>query len=554
MSHSRKKAALRGRLFFLLAVVLAVGGAAWWWSKRPRAPTIHVLVITIDTLGRAAATLDDMPVLHELAGKGKRWSQARAVAPLTLPGHTTLFSGLEPPAHGTRDNTAAPLPPRGERGFSLLAEEFRDAGYTTAAFVAASVLDRRFALDAGFAEYRQPAQAANGPSFEFLDGTEQVKRFVQWTKQRPTDRPWFAWVHLWEPHANYRAYVGDEEHAGTTEEDSAEELYRGEVRKADAMLRALLAQVDLETTIVVVTSDHGESLGQHGEKTHGMLCYGATMDIPLVIAGPGFSKNEINAALCGLQDIAPTLRRVCRLPAQRTDGADLLRLPTERVLCGESLYAHRRYGWAQLSVATDGRYSLIDAGPRLELFDRQTDPGETAPLPNPTAHPAYARLDRALLAYRARKRGGRDGAPLAGAPIYYGAQVMAAGDFLKPVANRKLKDVRDHLDDAALISRAEGAIAWAKARPGQIPFDMDPLRELTTRDPQNPAARLTYGRALFYLEEDEAGAAREIEAAVALGFDSASLLRLLAEAYRRAGEPAKAAAAEKRAERKKRGR
>ncbi|MDH3590477.1 MAG: sulfatase [Planctomycetota bacterium] len=384
-----------------MVLIAVVAGVAIWWTGRTPPRRVNVVIVSIDTL--SARVVASMRTLSKLAVRGTAFTNARTVAPLTLPAHATLLTGLEPPAHGIRDNTAAPLPPPGERPFSTLAEEFKDAGYATAAFVAASVLDRRFRLDAGFDEYRQARSPEPGrPSFFSLDAEEQVKRFRAWMGQRPADRPFFAWVHLWEPHAPYRPYAGDEYGDKTEAHDPAEVRYLGEVRRADAALAAILAAVDLETTVVVVTSDHGEALGAHGEKTHGLLCYGATMDIPLVLAGPGVPPGTRDVA-CGIVDVAPTVRRLAGLSVRAGDGRDLFD-DGPRVVCGESLYAHRRYRWAQWSVATDGRFSLLSGGPRLELFDRSADSGETHPLDAPTTHEAYARLDQALLAYRARRR------------------------------------------------------------------------------------------------------------------------------------------------------
>ena len=403
------------------------------------------------------------------------------------------------------------------------------------------MLDARYGLDAGFSEYRQPPPHGSGETaFRPLPAEEQVRRFRAWLAARSPGRPFFAWVHLWEPHAPYEEWAGDERRAGTdAETDDAAVLFLFEVCLADFVLYALLASVDPATTLVIVTSDHGEALGEHGEATHGLLCYGATMDVPLVMAGPEVPRGRVEGAPRGLHDVAPTLRRLCGLPPAPGPGADLLAPPPARVVCGESLYANRLYGWAQQSCATDGRFSLVDGGPRLELFDLAADPRETSPLPDPTLHPAYAPLDRALLAYRATRGPGGRGDPLATAPAYYGSLRIAVGDFLKPAENRALRDVHLGLGDVALLDRVNAAIEGRQAllAQGLLPE----LRLLEDDDRANPAPCLARGRALLLVLGRPLEAAEALEEARTRGYRSPDLLALLERAYAEAGDEASAA-------------
>jgi hypothetical protein len=295
--------------------------------------------------------------------------------------------------------------------------------------------------------------------------------------------------------------------------------------------------VDPSATVVVVASDHGESLGEHGEATHGLLCYGATMDVPLVLAGPGVPAGRTEERTCGLADIAPTLRRLCGLAPRPGDGRDLLDLPPERVLCGESLYAFRRYGWAQQACATDGRFSLIDGGPRLELFDRALDPGEIRPLPDPAGQEAYGRLDRPLLAYRERRVGGAAGGETwAAAASPYGAVVIPAAEFSKPAENRARRDAGSEgcREAIALLDRANEAIRWGRA--DVVGALVPRLRELEELDPGNPAPSLALGRALLLVLREPAGAARALERARQRGYETPDLRKLLEGAYRAAGD------------------
>jgi len=536
---------LGGRpLLLLLAVAGLCTLAAWlsWGGRGRRGPRPSVLVVTIDTLRADAATPEDMPALRELAAAGLFAPRARTPAPLTLPAHVTLFSGLLPPRHGVRDNTAPPLPPREERDYELLAEGFTGAGYDTAAFVAASVMDERYGLDAGFRTYRQPAATQPGkPSFRAFAAEEQVRRFANWYEARRADRPFFAWVHLWDPHAPYAPYDGDERRPVRTEpQDPAPARYRGEVRRADAALESLLALVDRGSTVVLVTSDHGEGLGEHGEKTHGHLVYGATMDVPLVLAGPGVGTGVVDRPV-SLEDVAPTLRALAGLRPRGGDGRSLLgpEPAAARVLCGESLYANRLYGWAQQSVATDGRYTLVDGGPRFELFDRAADPDETAPLPDLREHAEFERLDRALRAYRRLGEGGRGGADVALAGSPYGSVRRNVRTFLKPAENRRRRDVATGFDDIALLARMDGLIAAHGPAPSAIDARqavrrlLPAIEDLRRRDERNPAPCLAQGRALALVLDRPDAAVEALREAVRRGYDTPGVRKLIAVCERR---------------------
>jgi arylsulfatase A-like enzyme len=519
------RAARWGRPVLLLAALLAAAAVLLLVRGGAGAPP-SVLLVTVDTM-RADAYGEDTPALAELAARGRRFTAARTPVPLTLPGHATAMTGLLPAAHGLRDNTAAPLAPAAERGFPLLAEELAAAGYATAAFVASDVLDRRYGLDSGFSEYRSPPPPAPGqPRFGALTAEEQVARVLRWLDARPKDRPFFVWLHLWEPHDPYEPWAGDARRAGTAETDPPAELYRGEVRRADAALEAVLARVDPERTVVVVTSDHGESLGEHGEATHGHLCHGATMRVPLVLAGPGVPAGT-EARPCSLEDVAPTLRRLCGLAPRPGDGRDLLDLPPRRVLVGESLYANRLYGWAQVTSAADGSHSLVDAGPRVELFDLAADPGETAPLP--LEHPAYEELDRAIVAYRGRHPA-PPGEVLAPEGTPYGSLRMPRDRFLPPAENAALPDVRDHLPELPKLYALRAAIA---ARDGaQVRLLVPAVADWAARDSRNPAPCLEVGRAKLFVLGDAPGALAALEEARARGYRSPDLDRLVEEARR----------------------
>jgi len=249
------------------------------------APRPNVLLVTIDTLRADRLTPRGMPVVDALAAGGLRFTAARTAVPLTLPSHATIHTGLLPPQHGVRENGAGTLAASHPTIASLLGR----AGYRTAAFIGAFVLDRRFGLAQGFTTYDD--QIPRDPhATERLEAERPasavVDRALAWLNQQPATSgqlPFFLWIHLYDPHA---PYTPPAEYAAR-----AASPYDGEVMFADAqvgrVLDALRTNGSLARTLVVVAGDHGEGLGDHGERTHGMLLYDSTLRVPLVIAAPG---------------------------------------------------------------------------------------------------------------------------------------------------------------------------------------------------------------------------------------------------------------------------
>jgi len=388
------------RLFPVAAVlIVATAAGACGWLRAPRKP--NVLVVSIDTLradhvgsyGYAAA---QTPSLDALAARGLRFAQATTVAPLTLPAHASLFTGTFPTFHGVRDNGQFYV---GEEQ-TTLAEVLKGQGYRTGGFVGAFVLDRRWGIAQGFDTYfdnfdLSKYELAAGIDAAQRPGNEVVDQALAWLRQDST-QPFFAWVHLYDPHSPYAA---PEEYASRFPR-TLQGAYDAEVAFADAQLGRLLdALGDARArTLIVVTGDHGESLGDHQEQQHGFFVYDATTQVPLVIAGPGIPPRA-HADQVRIVDIMPTVLEAAGvpvppavqgkslLPAARGERLDLLAL-------SESWYPRFHYGWSELTAVRDGRYKFI-AAPRRELYDLQTDPGERTNLSD--ANPQrVAALERAL--------------------------------------------------------------------------------------------------------------------------------------------------------------
>jgi len=333
----------------------------------------NVLLITIDTLRADRVGRGLTPAIDGLAARGVRFTGARTTAPLTLPSHASIMTGTLPPENGVRVNgvTLASRP--------TLAQTFHDAGYRTGAFVGAYVLDRRFGLSRGFDTYDDRVQRdASGAARLEAErrGDIVVDAALQWLGGG-SGKPFFAWVHLYDPHAPYnppQEFLAKA--AGNT--------YEGEVAFADAQVARLLewlrSSAQADRTIVAVTGDHGEGLGDHGELTHGMLAYDSTLRVPLIVAGPG-PRSAIAPGTSGatiadavsLADLAGTLLHAARLrvPAGMRQGP----LTGNREAYAETEYP-RTAGWHDVVALAFDQWKLVLSS-EAELYDVTADPGET---------------------------------------------------------------------------------------------------------------------------------------------------------------------------------
>jgi arylsulfatase A-like enzyme len=515
---------MRARGLLLAAAALAF---LLLWRFLPRAPgRPDVLLITLDTV-RADAVGPGTPALHSFLAEATHFVRARTPVPLTLPAHLTLLSGLEPRSHGVHENLVPPLPR--DRGFPLLAEELGRAGYRTAAFVASPVLGARTGLDAGFETFEapEPADFWSGAQGD-LPAEERVKAPLAWLAARGREAPFFVWVHFFDPHVPYLAFDGDARRRPTREGDAPASLYGGEVRRADAAVERLLAAVD-PGTIVVIASDHGEGLGEHGEATHGTLCHGATADAFLAVRAPRLARGASDTSPRSLADVAPAVRSLCGIAPSPGDGVSLLEARDGRVVVTESLRAYRTYGWAQVFAATDGRFVLAEAGPRLDLFDITLDPGELRPLV-PEGHEAYEPLDRALAAYRQGASREPQGAYMTGSP--YGHAVRPLAGYLPRAGNAALKDPGQGFRFVDAIAVAKVLIHRGKERRDARALEqaIGMLQGLAAEDPGNPAPHLylchAQGRLGWVrgLPELHRAAARSAKDAIDRGYRVAPLL------------------------------
>ncbi|MEM7136562.1 MAG: sulfatase-like hydrolase/transferase [Myxococcota bacterium] len=376
-------------LAFVLAILLGMSAAC---TRTPesdtaetRAPSPNVLLITVDTLradhlGCYGYERARTPNTDRLADEGVRVVHAIAPTPITLPSHTSIMTGLEPPAHGVRGNGAFRVPD----SVTTLAETLKAEGYRTQAFVSADVLHRRFNLNQGFDGYDDDLwseEKDSGLRMWQRSGERTMDRVLQWFAARtesPSRAPFFVWVHLFDPHAPYEAPEADAKLAATP--------YDGEIASVDRQIGRLVDALKedgvLDETILVFTSDHGESLGEHEEATHAMFIYESTQHVPLIFRYPRkLDAGKVYEGPARSVDIVPTILSLAGKKPRETQGADLsgafasgASFPSQ-VQYSESLHPELMYGMAPLEGVREGAWTYIRA-PRSELYDRRTDPRE----------------------------------------------------------------------------------------------------------------------------------------------------------------------------------
>lgn len=368
----------------VLAVALAAGlGASGCRSPEPPPEPLDLLLITLDTaradrFSYTGKPGPGTPRIDALAAQGAGFVNAISPVPLTLPAHASLLTGRQPPSHTVRDNGPYRLP----EAETTLAELLAGAGYSTGAFVGAEVLDARHGLDQGFATYDDEIAGAGVSPFAYYAerrGEQVVGAASRWLEAQG-DGPVFAWVHLFDPHAPYRPPEPERSHYPSG--------YNGEIAYTDRVVGQLLdywqARRGLEHTLVVVTADHGEALGEHGEATHGVLVHDATLLVPLVIRAPGLRAERPIAEPVSLIDVLPTLLTLLGLPGpEGMQGRDLTPLLNGGAVSwspasgyAESLYARLHHGCAPLYALRDRGWKLV-RGRTDELYDLASDPAES---------------------------------------------------------------------------------------------------------------------------------------------------------------------------------
>ncbi len=380
-----------------ITVLIAAGWLVWktwlqspaslrdYW-RRQKVDRPNVVLITLDTTRADHLPLYgyngvQTPHLNELGERGVVFEQCATVSPLTLPAHCSILTGYYPPYHGVRVNGNNAL----SDSVTTAAEIFSRAGYKTAAFIGAFVLDGRWGLKRGFDHYDDQFDLKKYKQLDLgtvqRPGNEVADAALRWLEENG-EKPFFAWVHFYDPHLPYEP---PEPYFSQYNYFPPVSLYDGEIAFMDEQIGRIhnwLKAKGLDRrTVIVLVGDHGEGLGDHGELAHGFFIYDYAVHVPLIMVCPHPRLQKVRVPVqVSVVDILPTIGALAGLEIPQTQGRSLLRLmlgKKERELPAycESLSPNLHYGWSPLLGIRTSRFKFIDA-PRPELYDLRSDPKE----------------------------------------------------------------------------------------------------------------------------------------------------------------------------------
>lgn len=481
---------------FLLGICASSGLCQSNSGRVPdRTPVLLIIVDTVraDRLGCYGARRVRTPAMDALAAQGVRFDRALAEVPTTPPSHAVILTGTYPMYNGVRGFISGPLP----KGVGVLAEAFQRHGYDTAAFVSSAVLESSWGFNRGFQEYDdrfnvRQVETSNPAAIE-RRAEETVGRLLAWFQARPSGgtgaRPFFVWLHLYDPHARY-----DPPEPFRTQ--YAGHLYDGEIAYADSQLARLFEYLRnnrlYDRTLIALLSDHGESLGEHGEDEHGFFIYNSTLHVPLIFKLPsGMGTPHVVRRLVGIIDVAPTLLDLLHLqdPLSRqfqgmSLASDILGKGAgrERPVYAETYYPRDSFGWSELYGISTSQFKYIQA-PRPELYDLLKDPQEL--------HNVYAERRSLAAALREQLNGIErrytSTQPAATAPPLPPETVeklkslgyIAYSGAAQPAAAGPLPDPKDHLKVFKAVMRAH-----ALNEAGRYEESNQALEPLATEEPR----------------------------------------------------------------------
>lgn len=510
-------------------IVLLTGLVACGGSKQARPPQSRsAILITLDTTNAGALDCYGRdrgltPNLATFAADSIVFDEARTVAPLTLPAHASMLTGLTPARHTVRDNSLSRVPEDAE----TVAELAKNRGYATAAFVSAAVLSAPYGLDQGFDVYEGPAGSASTVGAHMVEriGSQTTRAAQDWLAARDSKQPFFLWVHYFDPHAPYDPPADFLESAGG-------KPYLGEVAFMDQAVGDLLGSIRadglLDDVAVVIAGDHGEALGRHGEPTHSLLCYDEVMRIPLLVRPPGGVQTQRrDGRLSSVVDVAPTLQALMGLaePAMGQDGRDLLGSPpgADHSVYFESWTGYLSFGFSPLVGAVQGNWKYIHTSDP-ELFNLEENPREEGAqvqaLPNDRAE-HFQKILRARLRAPALQASQIEG----GAANL--SDVMALGYAGSGIPDGPLPDPLEPTDLPApqrsvnQMNATYAAILLAQA--GERDQAIEQLSELVSGNQGNVYAATMLGG--FLLEEQRFTDAKRILEGLVAGGHERPLLR-----------------------------
>jgi len=520
-------------------------------SSQPRKPAPpaksllrpNVILITIDTLradhvGCYGAQTVKTPTLDGLAHGGVLFERAISQVPLTWPSHAVILTGTYPFQNGVQDFTGQPLAPQ----FRSVAQAFKQAGYATGAVVSAFVLDRSWGLGRGFDFYDD---AFSAETFQKKDiglvdrrAEESVAHAIAWLKKTPR-RPFFLWLHLYDPHNPY-----DPPEPYNTE--YKDHLYDGEIAYADHELGKLIAWLKesklYDSSLIVATSDHGESLGEHGEDEHGFFIYNANVHVPLIVKPPAGSgipaqrhrdpveTTSVAASLVQLAGVKDSIERQVQAKGlfDRNFGSG-------DPAYSETFYPFSSFGWSPLHALESERYHYIDA-PQSELYDLKADAGESRNIA--TEQPATVAVFKEKLKQRLARnpftRQNSDAANLSPdaqeklrALGYFGFRAAVSTDQLK----EGLADPKEKLWEFNAILKAQDAFQRGEASLAEAQ-----LAEVQERDPKMYVIPFLLGESALR-RQDWAKAAGQLQRCLELNPNFDNAMTGLARALAKLGRP-----------------
>ena len=496
-----------------------------------------MLLVTIDTVradhvGCYGATAVKTPSIDALARDGIVFERALSQVPLTWPSHVAILTGTYPFHNGVQDFTGQPL----AADFRTVAQAFSDHGYATAAVISSFVLNRSWGLARGFAHYDDAfsgnAFLESGVGLVERKAAESVDRSLAWFRHRPA-KPFFFWLHLYDPHSAY-------DPPEPFHSEYRDHLYDGEIAYADAQLGRLIAWLKqnhlYDNTAVVLLSDHGESLGEHGEREHGFFIYNATLRVPLVIkpAGRAAGARRVSEVV-EITAVAPTLLKLAGI-ADRISGqfdtASLLPKPKLEAAYSETMYPFSSFGWNPLRSLESGDYHYIEA-PRPELYNLINDPGELhnlfAEQPATAAALEQQLAQRASLPASARPATG----PAADDAVTEKLRALGYLAFRSPVPasalGKPLPDPKDKIAELETILEASDAFRAGKSDAGN-----KLLEPLLAQDPNLYVVPFMMGEEALD-RQNWAEATAQLEKALALNPEFDQAMTALARALHQQG-------------------
>ena len=505
-------------------------------------PSPNVVVITIDTLradhlGCYGDQQIRTPNIDSLAADSVRFERAYTPVPVTLPAHTVLFTGTYPLLSGIHDFSANKLGPTQP----TLASVLKEHGYTTGAVIGSAVLDSRFGLNRGFDFYYDHfdfnrLQESNLDEME-RPGNVVTDNALDWLAKND-QKKFFLWMHLYDPHFPYRP-------PAPYSEQYKDRPYDGEIAFADSqvgrLIRFLKDRGLYQNTIIVLTGDHGESLGEHGEKTHGFFIYNATLHIPVILHLPGQRLVNSVPDMVNLADLMPTVLQALKVdvPSQ-VQGRNLLPLMTAKKedpsqgLYAETFLPRLHFNWSELRGLETRNYHFIDA-PKPELYDLAKDPGETQnlyPMKKAVAEEMRARLSALIRQYS----GGQELAEKTGLDPALMERLQSlgyagfSGGGSPTVSNRSLPDPKDRIQLYELFSDA-----MADSQHARYSESADKLNQILQTEPDSIPAHYLLGLNYYRMREFPMAVA-QLQRVVQLSPDYALAVFQLGLAYGQMGD------------------